>query len=308
MYAGGLLSTQQVARPVVVVGNLTVGGTGKTPLVAWLAERLKERRLSVGIVSRGYGRVRATGREWSSPTRAGVRSATSRLLLRQRTGCLTVVASDRVAGARLLVERGVDVILADDGLQHLRLARDCELVVVDGARGFGNGWLLPAGPLREPVTQAAKADLIIVNGAPVAPVTGGVHRARRQIARADDAHAGQRRPDGRAVGHAAARELPRREGARGGRHRQPAALLFATCARAGWTSSSIPFPIITASPPPTLTFGDGAPVLMTEKDAVKCRAFARRPAMVRARDRALQRRACQRAARTRKLGSPSARG
>src|SRR6185312_9446967 len=149
MYSSGLLTTQHVGRPVVIVGNLTVGGTGKTPLVAWLAERLQERQLSVGILSRGYGRSGDAPR-LVEPDSNWRDVGDEPLLLRQRTGCATVVSADRVAGARLLTQRGVDVILADDGLQHLRLARDCEIVVVDGTRGFGNGRLLPAGPLREP--------------------------------------------------------------------------------------------------------------------------------------------------------------
>src|SRR5580658_4779994 len=117
-YRSGWLASVRVACPVIVIGNLTVGGTGKTPLTLWLAPPL----------------------------------------LARRSACPTVVAADRVAGARRLIELGAQVILCDDGLQHLRLARDGEILVIDGARGFGNGRLLPAGPLREPVTRLARAD------------------------------------------------------------------------------------------------------------------------------------------------------
>ena len=158
--AAGAGSTRQavpayrVGRPVIVVGNLTVGGTGKTPLVAWLAEKLTERRLSVGILSRGYGSSGSRPPRTSSHRQTGATSATSRCCSGSERSATS--SSRRIGwpGARELIERRVDVILADDGLQHLRLARDCEIVVVDGARGFGNGRLLPAGPLREPVSRA----------------------------------------------------------------------------------------------------------------------------------------------------------
>src|SRR5882757_669244 len=164
-YACGLIRTQRAAKPVIVVGNLTVGGTGKTPVVAWLAEQLSLSGLKVGIVSRGYGRSKR------EPEAVHAESSwrdvgDEPMLLWQLTGCDVVVAQDRFAGAQKLVALGVDVIIADDGLQHLRLARDCEIVVIDGARGFGNGRLLPAGPLREPVCRIRDASIVVVNGAP----------------------------------------------------------------------------------------------------------------------------------------------
>ena len=150
--------------PVVVIGNLTVGGTGKTPLVIWLARALRERGLSPGIVSRGYGgsrraprRVRAT----DSPADVGDEP----IVLARNAGCPVVVCADRRAAAAVLErDETIDVILSDDGLQHHALARDCEIVVVDGARGLGNGLCLPAGPLREPVARLDRVDAIIVNG------------------------------------------------------------------------------------------------------------------------------------------------
>ena len=273
MYAGGLLSTQKVARPVVIVGNLTVGGTGKTPLVAWLAERLKERRLSVGILSRGYGRRSGDGPRVVEPDSSWTDVGDEPLLLRQRTGCVTVVSADRVAGARLLIERGVDVILADDGLQHLRLARDCELIVVDGARGFGNGWLLPAGPLREPVTKAADADLIIVNGAPVHPslaeftAPGATSLVQMTLA-----------PDN-AVPMAGRSDTLPLESFRGEKVHAVAGIgnpqrFFSDLRARGLDIVEHPFPDHHGFAAADVEFGDGSPVLMTEKDAVKCRGFA----------------------------------
>ena len=163
-YAWGWLRSESAGRPVVVVGNLTVGGTGKTPLTLWLARELDSQGLKVGIVSRGYGRRDGAVRT-VQPDSDWREVGDEPLILARRSGCPTTVAADRVAAARSLAARGVDVIIADDGLQHLQLARDCEIVVVDGARGFGNGRLLPAGPLREPVVQLWQADAVVVNGA-----------------------------------------------------------------------------------------------------------------------------------------------
>jgi tetraacyldisaccharide 4'-kinase len=170
-YDLGMLRRYGVGSPVVVVGNLTVGGTGKTPLVAWLARELTKAGYRVGILSRGYGsrarvpRLVAAGAHWQDV-------GDEPLWLAQSTGCVTAVGTDRVAAGRLLSVEGVNVIVSDDGLQHLRLASDCRIVVVDGERGFGNGRLLPAGPLREPIAALSRADAVIVNGAAPAAVLG----------------------------------------------------------------------------------------------------------------------------------------
>src|SRR5450631_1240800 len=163
-YDLGVLRQMGVGCPVIVVGNLVVGGTGKTPLVAWLARQLQTRDFKVGIVSRGYGaRSRVPRLVTASASWRDV--GDEPLLLAQRTGCMTAVGADRVAAGRLLVAHGVNAIVSDDGLQHLRMARNCRIAVVDAERGFGNGRLLPAGPLREPVAALAAADAIVVNGA-----------------------------------------------------------------------------------------------------------------------------------------------
>jgi tetraacyldisaccharide 4'-kinase len=164
LYTSGLARRRQAGKPVVVVGNLTVGGTGKTPFTIWLAQELRRQGLRPGIISRGYGR-RGGAVRLVSAAADWHEVGDEPLLLARHAGAPTAVGARRLAAARLLAPE-VDALIADDGLQHLALARDCEIVVVDGARGFGNGRLLPAGPLREPLTRLASADAVIVNGAP----------------------------------------------------------------------------------------------------------------------------------------------
>ena len=268
-YSAGWLATEHAGKPVVVVGNLTVGGTGKTPLTIWLARELTAHGLKVGIVSRGYG-GRAAGPSEVRAQSDWRQVGDEPLILARRTACLTMVARDRVAGARALVAAGAEVILADDGLQHLRLARDCEIVVIDGARGLGNGRVLPAGPLREPRTQLPRPDAWVVNGAavhaslaaPLAPPPFAMQLAPQEAVRLDGAErprelerfrgqcvhavAGIGNP-GRFFGELRARGIELIEHAFADHYRFSRA---------------------------DLAFGDGLAVLMTEKDAVKCSAFA----------------------------------
>lgn len=163
-YAAGFLKTERLAVPVVVVGNLTAGGSGKTPLVIWLVEELRRRGCHPAVISRGYGgRVEGVRKLSRGDTPALV--GDEPLLIARRTGCPVVVGRDRVAAGRALLAEHpeCDVIIADDGLQHYRLARDAEIAVVD-RRGFGNGWPLPAGPLREPVSRLRSVDAVVANG------------------------------------------------------------------------------------------------------------------------------------------------
>ena len=151
--------------PLVVIGNINVGGTGKTPLIIALARQLSERNIKAGIVSRGYG-----GSAGSRPMRVLVDSAVvecgdEALLLARRTNCPVVVCADRRAAVEHLLEKSeVEIILSDDGLQHYRMHRDLEIVVIDAQRGLGNGYCLPAGPLREPPRRLTNVDGIVVNG------------------------------------------------------------------------------------------------------------------------------------------------
>ncbi len=271
-YERGWLRSHGVRRPVIVLGNLTVGGTGKTPLTIWLANHLRQRGIEVGLVSRGYGREQS-----------GLRSVTynSRwkevgdepLILHRRTGCMTLVGSDRLAAARALAAQGAKVILADDGLQHLRMRRECEIIVIDGARGLGNGRLLPAGPLRESGSRAGMADALVVNGgAEGEPVRGlppelaaAALRMRLVASEARQvAHAELAQPleafRGKPLHAVAGIGNPQR--------------FFAELRARGLEVIEHPFPDHHAFSASDLDFGNGLPVLMTEKDAVKCRKIA----------------------------------
>ncbi len=151
--------------PVIVVGNVTIGGSGKTPLVIWLVRYLIEAGLRPGIVSRGYGGSGHSGPVVVVADSRAEEVGDEPLLLARRTGVPVCIGSDRVAAVQhLLRVSDVSIVVADDGLQHYRLNRDLECIVIDGQRGFGNGRMLPAGPLREPTHRMAEADLIFCNG------------------------------------------------------------------------------------------------------------------------------------------------
>ena len=164
LYAHGVLPTHAAEVPVIVVGNITAGGTGKTPTVIWLVQALRARGFNPGIVSRGYGGSKSgTSMRVDKDSDASV-VGDEPVLLARRGQCPVAVDADRLRAASMLVEDGVDVIVADDGLQHRRLQRDFEICVVDGQRGFGNARLLPAGPLREAITRLTSVDAVLVNG------------------------------------------------------------------------------------------------------------------------------------------------
>ena len=161
-----LSKNRTLAIPVVVIGNITVGGTGKTPLVIHLCQKLKAMGISVGVVSRGYGSRHNQYPYEVNDTDSALQAADEPLLICQQSGAAVVIDPDRFAAARHLSEiKQVDVILSDDGLQHFGLPRAMEIVVVDGSRELGNELLLPAGPLREPVKKLRDVDFCLVNGA-----------------------------------------------------------------------------------------------------------------------------------------------
>jgi tetraacyldisaccharide 4'-kinase len=164
LYRTGFLGRYRAAVPVIIVGNITAGGTGKTPVTIWLVKELRERGFHPGVVSRGYG-----GSKSGSSMRVDTASdpdvvGDEPVLLARRAGCPVVVDADRSRAVQMLVDDGVDVIIADDGLQHYRLERSYEICVIDGARGLGNRLLLPAGPLRETIGRLSEVDQILING------------------------------------------------------------------------------------------------------------------------------------------------
>ena len=164
-YRNGWLRSLSAGAPVVVVGNISVGGTGKTPIAGWLAQSLAQAGRSPAIVSRGYG-----GRRHRTPVMVTPQSDPGEVgdepvLLAKQAECPVWVCVDRARAARRAVAGGADIVLSDDGLQHYRMARDLEICVVDGERGLGNGRLLPAGPLREPRARLEEVDEVLVQGA-----------------------------------------------------------------------------------------------------------------------------------------------
>ncbi|MGD8547179.1 MAG: tetraacyldisaccharide 4'-kinase [Thiohalophilus sp.] len=167
-YQIGLLSRKRVPVPVIVIGNITTGGTGKTPLVIAVINILKEAGLKPGIISRGYGGKARTWPQQVRPDADPVIVGDEPVIIARRTGCPMAVGPNRYRTANaLLKHHHCDVIISDDGLQHYAMQRDIEVVVIDGMRRFGNHWCLPAGPLREPVSRLKEVDLIVTNGEPV---------------------------------------------------------------------------------------------------------------------------------------------
>jgi tetraacyldisaccharide 4'-kinase len=263
-YRLGLLRRVRVARPVVVIGNVTVGGTGKTPFTIWLAAQLQAKGVQVGIVLRGYGGASTRWPRDVSIDSPAQEVGDEAVLLASRTGAIVVAGPDRVAAAQRAIERGAEVVLSDDGLQHYRLARDREIVVIDGRRGVGNRRLLPAGPLREPVSRLAQADLRVVSwrdGAarPLTPVDATIQACAR-LETATALVGGETRP-------LAAFKGTRVHAIAGIGHPQE---FFAALEQLGIEVAPHPLPDHARLSAEDIRFADDLPVLMTEKDAVKC--------------------------------------
>jgi tetraacyldisaccharide 4'-kinase len=260
-YRLGIRRPARISVPVVVVGNLTIGGSGKTPLAIALVEALRARGFRPGVVSRGYGgSERATSLldENPDPRRHGDEPS----LIRRRTGAPVAVGRSRARSAALLTKHGVNVVIADDGLQNPSLARDIEICVIDGQRRFGNERLLPAGPLREPLDRLASVDFRICNGARAEPGEIAMRLAGEMaVAVAGPPRARPLASFSRQRVHAVA--------AIGNPGR-----FFAGLQARGIDVVAHPFPDHHAFAAADIAFGDDLPVLMTEKDAIKCVAFA----------------------------------
>ncbi len=257
-YRRGWLASTRLPVPVVVIGNITVGGSGKTPLTAFVARRLSERGLKVGIVSRGYGGRSPWYPRLVSADDAAEEVGDEPLLLARRGHAAVAVDPVRARAGLLLVEQcGVQIIVADDGLQHYALARDAEIAVCNGDRGHGNGWLLPAGPLRESrsrldsvdmqIRRAADGDFWLVPG-PVRLI--GSAGDPRDLA----SFAGQRVHAVAGIGD------PER--------------FFGMLREQGLEVVAHAYPDHHRFCAADITFDDGDAVLMTEKDAVKCAPWA----------------------------------
>ena len=261
-------------KPIVVVGNITAGGTGKTPLVIWLCRALQSAGMNPGVVSRGYGRKSRGMVRVTDATSADL-VGDEPLLVYQRLRIPVVVASDRCEAARTLFSLGVDLVITDDGLQHHRLPRSTEICVVDGKLGWGNGRLLPAGPLREPRDRLQQCDYVVSNDTDAdnmesswkssqghdyrSPVS--MHLAPGLLHALDGSEtwrlaqfAGCRVNAVAGIGH------PSR--------------FFHALHRAGMHVAEHPFPDHHAySADDFAPFEPGIPIIMTEKDAVKCRGM-----------------------------------
>ena len=261
-YKRGIRRSTRVSVPVIVVGNITVGGTGKTPLVAWLAKYLQSKGDKPGIISRGYGGQASSWPQQVRPDSDPAAVGDEAVLLATKTGCPMAVAPDRVAAANALIEHSdCDVILSDDGLQHYALQRDIEIAVIDGVRRFGSGFLLPAGPLREPVGRLQEVDLVVVNGLgkgqehPMWMLPGDVRNLLNpgKVCAIDEFRS-------QTVHAVAGIGNPER--------------FFRSLQDAGLLVEPHRFPDHYRYRPGDIRFGDDRPVFMTEKDAVKCRHFA----------------------------------
>jgi tetraacyldisaccharide 4'-kinase len=260
-YSLHLARSTRLPCPVVVVGNLTVGGTGKTPLVCWLAGQLIELGFKPGVVTRGYGGSVRTARlvqNSDNPEKVGDEA----ILLARRSRVPVATGRNRPAAARLLINAGCDVIVSDDGLQHHALQRDCEIVVIDGDRRFGNGRLLPAGPLRETPARLKRVDAVVVNGG-AAERDGTLHMrllATGAVAMKYGTSKPLREFSGQPVHAVAAIGNPQR--------------FFAMLRAIGIHVVEHPLPDHAKLGIDDISFADDLAVLMTEKDAVKCRDIA----------------------------------
>jgi tetraacyldisaccharide 4'-kinase len=292
LYALHLRHAARLPVPVIVVGNIFVGGTGKTPLTIWLVEALRRAGYTPGVISRGYGSGSGNGRGGVQTPRAVIIGGDPALygdepmLIAEQAHCPVMVGRRRVDAGRalLLVHPEVDVIISDDGLQHYALARDIEIVLSD-SRGIGNGWLLPAGPLREPVSRrrdftvanlsggagvGAHADVVAADAGPVQGGFGmtiagddawqlrdpGCRRALHDFAEYTDSD-GLRQPN--RIVAAAGIGNPSR--------------FFATLRQAGLQLTEMPLPDHYRFSENPFEALDADVILITSKDAVKCRAI-----------------------------------
>ncbi|MDD2700707.1 MAG: tetraacyldisaccharide 4'-kinase [Sideroxydans sp.] len=265
MFRYGLLATVKLPVPVIVVGNITVGGTGKTPLTLWLARQLIDAGWHPAIISRGYRsegetRAREVHKDDSAQT-----VGDEPLLMTRRALCPVWIGRDRPAVALALLQAHpeCDIIISDDGLQHYRLQRDVEIAVVDGVRRFGNGMLLPAGPLREPLSRLHEIDAVVING--------GTPDTAEGIAMSLQGAQFRNLLDPAQIRSAADFEGLKVHALAGIGHPER---FFSHLRQLGLQPETHAFPDHHSYTGDEITANDADAILMTEKDAVKCAAFA----------------------------------
>lgn len=270
----GVFAPGRLPVPVIVIGNVTVGGTGKTPLTLWLEKTLRDSGWTPGIVCRGYGgssRGPQPVLAESDPAVCGDEA----VLLARRSGSAVWAGAYRVATVRALLASRPDcnVILSDDGLQHYALARDVEICVVDAARGFGNGWLLPAGPLREAPSRVAAVDAVVVNGGQEAlhPSLASLPGATPRFAMRMQGNAFRNLADPARTAGVTSFRGKRVHAVAGIGNPQR---FFSHLRQIGLDFTAHAFPDHHPFTASDLAFAQAEAVVMTEKDAVKCRSFA----------------------------------
>jgi tetraacyldisaccharide 4'-kinase len=263
LYLSGFLPSQQLLLPVIVVGNISIGGTGKTPLTLALAQQLIERGWHPLIVSRGFGRTISSPQP-VSPTSTAAQAGDEPLLMARREICPVWVGADRVATARAALQAcpQCNVVLCDDGLQHYRLQRDVEIAVIDGMRRYGNGLMLPAGPLREPPSRLHSVDAIVVNGGDVAANEYAMNLS-------GEIFYNLLNPDQTAAAADFVKQNVHAVAGIGNPQRY-----FQHLETLGISFTPHAFPDHHPYQAADLAFADCDAVLLTEKDAVKCAAFA----------------------------------
>ncbi|WP_145478044.1 tetraacyldisaccharide 4'-kinase [Stenotrophomonas rhizophila] len=271
LYRRGWFKRHALPVPVIVVGNVTAGGTGKTPLTIALVDQLRAAGWKPGVASRGYGRQEAKLARWVDADTDTALGGDEPVLIAWKTGVPVRVDADRVAAGKALIEAGCDIIVCDDGLQHYRLSRDIEIEVVDAQRRYGNGRLIPAGPLREPASRARDCDFRVVNlgqasadPAAMAACGFGEWAMQLHIDRAQPLSGGR----ARALSHFRGQRV---HAVAGIAHPQR---FFDMLRAQGIGVVPHAFADHHAYQAADLRFGSELPVLMTEKDAVKCKAFA----------------------------------
>lgn len=260
-YKRGILKSFYFHAPIIVVGNITVGGTGKTPFVISLVKFLKEQGYRPGIVSRGVGGNVSTKARFVKVDDVANDVGDEALLLIQKTQCPMVVCKDRVAAVRTLLNKTqCNIVISDDGLQHYRLQRSLEIVMVDHERQFGNQYLLPAGPLREPISRIKNADFIVVNG--------GSQQDEYTLTLEPDEFVSLSTQNKISLHEFANKKV---HAVSGIGHPQR---FFKTLQRLGLNLIPHIFPDHHLYQKHELNFSEKLPIVMTEKDAVKCLVFA----------------------------------